>query len=658
MNEQIQNQVTAHPHYRIMSFDRQALDVTKRTVELTFASEETPVERWWGIELLDFRSNPELLTRWQNKPAFMENHTERRGVIENGRMEGTLLSGTARLSRNAKAGELLNDIEDNIAIHTSVGFMIHRMTELKPEEMSPMVKQRCLDAGLKAYRCEAEPFEGSTVDVPADPSVGYGKRSLEYYDLADISSIDKITQGIRSFKPPVQVGVGEDNQTLNKRSITMDTPNKPTPEEIERQKQEAAANEASRVAEIEAVGKRFETRIGGKEKMDVLVKDAVELKRSAELFRGDIYLRVSDDKPLESVASFLDLSGKDKKRYSISRAILSLAYPSEKADFERECSAEIAKRSGMQPQGLFVPYEKQGRDTIPANVRAEINRVLNRYGIRDMSATGGATAGGNLVGTDLLAADFIELLRNKALMLQLGVRVLSGLVGNVAIPKWTGASTAYWVAETVAPTESNPTVGQVTLSPNHVGTFIDYTRQLLLQSTPSIDGLVTEDLVRVLALGIDAAILHGAGGDEPTGIAGTSNIGSVSGAGMGWTGAVEFETDVAEANADVNTMSFVARPSVRGTLKVREKALNTANFVIGADGLCNGYRFNATMQANSGYIFFGDYSQVLLGEWGVLDINVDRSALATTGGVRTVALKTVDVGVRQPGAFSVASDFS
>lgn len=434
----------------------------------------------------------------------------------------------------------------------------------------------------------------------------------------------------------------------------MEEPKVPTPEE---RRAEAAKIEAERVAEIEAVGKKYAERIGGTEKMDKIVKAAIELKRSAELFRGDIYTRVNDDKPIETPDSLLDLSSKDKKRYSISRAILSLAYGTEKAEFERECSSEIAKRMGKEPRGLYVPYEMQGRSAVPMEFRAELSRLLSRYGIRDLSV-GSATAGGNLVGTDLMASEFIELLRNKSLMLSLGVKVLPGLKENVAIPKQTGGSTAYWFAETVAATESNPTFGQVTLSPNHVGTYVDMTRQLLIQSNPAIDALVTEDLIRVLGIGIDKAILHGAGTDEPTGVALTSNIGSVSGASLGWVGAVEFETDVAEANADVNTMAFVGRPSVRGTLKTREKALNTAKYVIGEDGLCNGYKFAATMQADSGYLFFGDWSQVILGEFGPLDINVDRSALATIGGLRILAFKSVDVGVRQPGAFSVSSDFT
>jgi HK97 family phage major capsid protein len=652
MNEQIRQRVFGQPHFRMDTIKREMVNKEKRTADLSFAS-ENPIERYWGIEILDHSPAFVKLGRWNNKPPLLKNHREMRGVIENGRIENKRLLGTARLSRSPEAEQLLMDMEDEIAVHTSVGYMIHSMDEMKPEEMDEALKQMCLAAGVKAFRCSWEPIEGSSVDIPADITVGLGKRGLDYYDLDDISEVAKVIAAVRSFKPPEQLGVGEGKPQNPQRSIIMETTELTPEQEAERQKVEAKRLESERVAEIEAVGTRFADRIGGKEKMGKLVKDAVELKRSAELFRGDIYMRVTDDKPLESVESFLDLSNKDKKRYSISRAILSLA-DGKGGEFEHECSDEIAKRTGKAPRGIYVPYEMQG---IPAEVRSELNAVLRRYGVRDLSV-GSATAGGNLVGTDFMASEFIQLLRNKSVMLSLGVRVLPGLRENVAIPKQTGASTAYWFAETVAATESNPTFGQVTLSPNHVGTYVDMTRQLLIQSNPAIDGLITEDLIQVIARGVDAAILHGAGTDEPTGVALTSNIGSVSGAGMGWEGAVEFETDVAEANADVNTMVFVGRPSVRGALKTRDKALNTANFVIGDDGLCNGYRFAATMQANAGYLFFGDWSQLILGEFGPLDINLDRSALATIGGLRILAFKSVDVGVRQPGAFSVSSDFT
>ena len=55
---------------------------------------------------------------------------------------------------------------------------------------------------------------------------------------------------------------------------------------------------------------------------------------------------------------------------------------------------------------------------------------------------------------------------------------LTGLVGNIAIPRQTGGGTAYWVAENAAVTESSQAFDQVTLAPKTVGAMTDITQHL------------------------------------------------------------------------------------------------------------------------------------------------------------------------------------
>ncbi|NIS74255.1 MAG: phage major capsid protein, partial [Deltaproteobacteria bacterium] len=84
-----------------------------------------------------------------------------------------------------------------------------------------------------------------------------------------------------------------------------------------------------------------------------------------------------------------------------------------------------------------------------------------------------ATKGPELIATDLLSQNFIDLLRNKMVLADRGAITLTGLVGDIAIPKLTGGATAYWVAEGTAPTESELTLGQVAFSPKDVAAFSD-----------------------------------------------------------------------------------------------------------------------------------------------------------------------------------------
>ncbi len=96
------------------------------------------------------------------------------------------------------------------------------------------------------------------------------------------------------------------------------------------------------------------------------------------------------------------------------------------------------------------------------------------------------------------------------MVMKMGARMLDGLVGNIAIPKLSAGATAYWVDpdSTTGPTESKQTFGQVALSPKTVGGMTDISRQLLQQSSPSVDMLIEDDLQKILAIAIDAAALR------------------------------------------------------------------------------------------------------------------------------------------------------
>jgi hypothetical protein len=132
---------------------------------------------------------------------------------------------------------------------------------------------------------------------------------------------------------------------------------------------------------------------------------------------------------------------------------------------------------------------------------------------------GTPTAGGNLVATDLLSGSFIDMLRNAMVIDRMGVRMMTGLVGQIAIPKQTGSATAYWVAESGAPTESQQTIGQVTMSPKTVGAYTDFSRKLTLQSSISVEQMVNQDLATVLGLAIQQAAINGTGADnQPSGL--------------------------------------------------------------------------------------------------------------------------------------------
>ena len=348
----------------------------------------------------------------------------------------------------------------------------------------------------------------------------------------------------------------------------------------------------------------------------------------------------------------IGMNAREVQQYSLVRAIWAQVQNDWRgAELERDASAAVAKQLNRQPQGFFVPADWAQRDLL----------------------VGTNTAGGYTVQTELLAQSFIDLLRNRMVVRQAGATILSGLQGNIAIPRQTGGATAYWVAENGTPTESQQAFDQVTMTPKTVGAFTDMSRRLLMQSSIDVENFTRTDLATVLALAIDLASLHGSGSsNQPTGVAATSGIGSVAGGTNGlapaWSHLVSLETEVAIDNADINRLAYVTNAKVRGKLKQVEKASTTGLF-LWADGAqpINGYPAYISNQVSSALtkgsssgvcsaIFFGNWADLIIGLWGGLDILVDPYTGSTAGTVRVVALQDVDIAVRRPESFAAMLD--
>ena len=248
---------------------------------------------------------------------------------------------------------------------------------------------------------------------------------------------------------------------------------------------------------------------------------------------------------------------------------------------------------------------------------------------------------------------------NAQIATKLGAKRISGLTQNVAIPKQSGKSTVGWVAENAAGTETFPTFTQLTLSPKTVTAFVDYSRNLLIQSQPSIEQLVMTDLATSVGLAVDNAMLHGSGSSgEPTGIESTSSVGGVTITSntVTWANLLEYETDVLTANANVGSAAWVTTPAIQAILKSKVKVSSDSREFAMANGEVNGYKLYPTNQVTAGYLFFGDWSNLIIGEFGSgADILVDPYTGSSAGTYRVACFYSVDLAVRHAGSFSFSS---
>jgi HK97 family phage major capsid protein len=206
----------------------------------------------------------------------------------------------------------------------------------------------------------------------------------------------------------------------------------------------------------------------------------------------------------------------------------------------------------------------------------------------------------------------------------------------------------------------------VVLSPKTAMAQQAYSRQLLRQSSGVVDTLVTNDLRKTAALGIDRAALHGAGSsNEPTGVYVASGVNPVAfGGPITFGKVVQMETEVATDDADVGEMGYLTTPGVRGAAKTTQKFSGTNGEAIwtgsAGQGEMNGYRAEVSTQVRSNMgvgtnehgIAFGVWSELIVGEWGAMEILTDPYTLAGKGLIRLVLFLMVDMALRHPEAFS------
>jgi HK97 family phage major capsid protein len=345
-----------------------------------------------------------------------------------------------------------------------------------------------------------------------------------------------------------------------------------------------------------------------------------------------------------------------KHKYSILRAAKYFAEKRAFAGIEAEVSQELAKRSGKSPLGFLMPY----RTFTPS---AE-SRALD------------SNAGGGSIPTEL-ESDWIDLLRNKMVVKQAGMREVMDLVGKFAIPRQNAAATAYWLAESGAPTGSNQTLDQVLFTPHTIGAFTDISRRFFeLTILDSGEEFVKEDLTAILARGIDLAALNGTGGsNQPMGILQNTAITATRTVSLGanggpptWAQLIELYTVVSRGNAgDLGEFCYVGNADVEGTCASTAKISSTAYpiFLL-EDGKIYSKRFLATQQLPNTFtkgsgtglspIVAGIFNQLVAGYWSGVDMLVDPYTGSSTGTVRIVALQDMDIQVRHNEAFAVTVD--
>jgi HK97 family phage major capsid protein len=680
------------PFYRSARIVSGTVDPDKRTVSFSFSSRYAVKRRVWDKSFREVLSHDpgavvtDRLERGVVPLLWNHNWDNRIGVIRSWSIQDGRGMAVAEFSPNQNGQDALADVRAGIQSAVSVGYIPRKIRCLRKRGVFIEPDDNELPRGYPdddpdddldpddsaddddndgdnddeddddLYEVARwEPIEISFVSVPADPTVGVGRGNSETYEVMMLDAPDEVV-------PHSKVNLEREQEpfmpTENVTSTTT-TPSLPPPPAIEVRKEEmrqVQEVELTRIREIIGYGAQF--------KAEVEAQEFVRSGKTVAEFQSLILKeKLPNTKPLTVMADpTMGFGARDQRRYSITRAIkakLKAQSGEGRFDgFEAEVSREMALISGQDPQGFYVP---------------------DWFLTRDLTVAPPATTG--LTVQTTVEPSLIPLLRNRTAVLQAGARYISGLQGNLLMPRQNAPSTISWNTEIAAVTESDLAMDSVTLSPNRVGGWCNYSKQLLAQSSLDIDNVVRDDMIQVIQIAIDGVAITGTGTNQPTGILNTAaNAGlpysyaktapSITFPTGGapsyptWVNVVDFEANVEAGNLVLDdSAAYITTPQVKGQWKALAKndPRNTAGpfypmFFWEAGDRVNGYRAIATNQVSANKVVFGKWNELMIGQWAGLDIVVDIYTLATQAEIRVITNMFVDVKYRYASAFCYSTN--
>lgn len=628
---------------------------TERVVRCSISS-ETPYIRYmadpesgeWVKALEVLGHKPEEIddTRMRDGLVIQDTHYgEQIGIMDKPEVKDGKIVGTIRFGHSQKARDIEADALDGIKRNMSVGYIVNEY------------KRDGVDAktGLPIFRVTNwTPYEASFVNVPADTNIGVGRAEAD----------ETITR--TAAKPAAE--------STNKKGIQI--MDKPTTAGY-------TAEQKTKIREMASAA-----HVSGEEVAEILTSErSFDEIREELLNRREKYLAElakKPAKPAEAARAVIDEGDKAKirQKYDFAKVLRYYAevaeskYSSIDIGFEREVSDELAKQTGRAVQGILLPDFVGNRAAANA---ADGGLTLGTPAYNTDTGAGGIAGiggtGKDTIATMLLAGQFIDaLVATLVLREQLGAEVLTGLVGNISIPKG-GSITGGWIsAEGGNAAKKNPTFGQITATPHTYGAYVDITRKLLLQSSVNVQAKVLEWLMYACANGLETAAFQGSGSSgQPSGLCTVLNSAATA-----WGNAPTFDkiVDIIAAAKIANSykpsMKFVGDAGVWAKLaKTRDYEVLTDGAAsdaknVGAIGGSTRLLDTATnkligrdfVEANlmpAKKLLFGDFTQLTVCLWSGTDIIVDPYANDTNGGLRLVALQDSDILIKRPESFGLAT---
>lgn len=378
--------------------------------------------------------------------------------------------------------------------------------------------------------------------------------------------------------------------------------------------------------------KREQLKIKAESLLNEARKEARKLSADEESEYNDLCKQIADvDNELRDLNNKLnnkEIKTTMKENFSLLKAVRAIANNQTLDERSQEVvNAGIAemRKSGQSYSGQIV---------LPVEERADIQ----------------ATKAGK--GQEIVAEDKLNILaplRDALVLSAAGANFMTGLVGNVSIPTYSG-STVGWAGEVDAASDGAGTFGEVELSPKRLTAYVDISKQFLIQDSVSAEALLRKDIVDALSNKLEATILGAVAGDatKPAGLfAGvTADTAAITFADI-----LKMEQTLEEKNVGGN-IKFIASPAAKAVLRTTAVGGTKSDLRMLMEGNeIDGISTLVTNGMTSKGLILGNFNDLVIGQWGGIDLTVDPYTQAANGKIRLVVNAYFDAKPQRADSF-------
>lgn len=257
-----------------------------------------------------------------------------------------------------------------------------------------------------------------------------------------------------------------------------------------------------------------------------------------------------------------------------------------------------------------------------------------------------ADNGEAVVETDIF--DIMKPLYDRNVLVNAGAKYMTGLVGDVQVPVMTGVA-ATWEGETAETAEKNGSFTQVKLSPKRLSVRVPVSLQLLAQDGAGVENAIREDIINAVNQKLEATILGAGAGDanQPAGLFNGASKNAIADFGD----IADLEATVEAAKIDGNC-KYIVSPKAKAALRATIKGTNATGMVFENNAI-DGVEALSTGHVAAGDLVYGDFSQLLIGAWGDVTLDVVRdSAYLSKGQVCIIVNAYFDAKPARKDAFA------